>query len=66
MYKYIFILKTEFNIKICLLRFKPLSAKEVIHNVLFDHLSTKAYDKYEAQKWSKEIADTIRDKMKSK
>ncbi|XP_011500114.1 PREDICTED: uncharacterized protein LOC105363983 isoform X2 [Ceratosolen solmsi marchali] len=45
-------------------KFKPLSAKEVIHNVLFDHLSTKEYNKHEAQKWSKEIADIIRDKIK--
>lgn len=50
---------------IIFLRFKPLSAKEVIHNVLFDYLSTKEYIKEDAPTWTKEIADIIRDKIKS-
>ncbi|XP_046479107.1 dynein light chain Tctex-type protein 2B [Neodiprion pinetum] len=45
-------------------KFKPMSAKEVIHNVLSDQLSTRVYDPKEARKWCKEIADTIRDKVK--
>ncbi|XP_031780596.1 tctex1 domain-containing protein 2 [Nasonia vitripennis] len=45
-------------------KFKPLSAKEVIHNVLFDYLSTKEYIKDDAPTWTKEIADIIRDKIK--
>ena len=45
-------------------KFKPLSAKEVIHNVLFDQLSAKTYDAEEAIQWTKDIADIIRDKVK--
>ncbi|KAG7207336.1 hypothetical protein KM043_009002 [Ampulex compressa] len=45
-------------------KFKPLSAKEVIHNVLFDNLSTKVYDAQEAVHWTKNIADTIKEKIK--
>ncbi|XP_012134773.1 dynein light chain Tctex-type protein 2B [Megachile rotundata] len=45
-------------------KFKPLSAKEVIHNVLFDQLSTKTYDAEEAVQWTKDIADLIREKVK--
>ncbi|CAK9833793.1 Dynein light chain Tctex-type protein 2B [Anthophora retusa] len=45
-------------------KFKPLSAKEVIHNVLFDQLSAKIYDAEEAVQWTKDIADTIREKVK--
>ncbi|XP_076636614.1 dynein light chain Tctex-type protein 2B isoform X2 [Colletes latitarsis] len=45
-------------------KFKPLSAKEVIHNVLFDQLSAKTYDSQEAVQWTKDIADIIREKVK--
>ncbi|XP_076686474.1 dynein light chain Tctex-type protein 2B [Andrena cerasifolii] len=45
-------------------KFKPLSAKEVIHNVLYDQLSAKTYDAQEAIQWTKDIADIIRDKVK--
>lgn len=45
-------------------RFKPLNAKEVIHNVLFDQLSAKTYDAQEAAQWTKDIADLIREKIK--
>ncbi|KAK1120749.1 hypothetical protein K0M31_010953 [Melipona bicolor] len=45
-------------------RFKPLSAKEIIHNVLFDQLSMKTYDAQEATQWTKDIADLIREKVK--
>lgn len=45
-------------------KFKPLSAKEVIQNVLFDQLSTKTYDAEEAVQWTKDIADIIREKVK--
>ncbi|XP_023288230.1 uncharacterized protein LOC105702591 isoform X2 [Orussus abietinus] len=45
-------------------KFKPLTAKEVINNVLFDQLSTKTYDAEEAVQWSKNIADTIRERVK--
>ncbi|XP_078046390.1 dynein light chain Tctex-type protein 2B [Augochlora pura] len=45
-------------------KFKPLRAKEVIHNILFDQLSTKVYDAQEAIQWTKDIADIIREKVK--
>ncbi|XP_076648280.1 dynein light chain Tctex-type protein 2B isoform X2 [Halictus rubicundus] len=45
-------------------KFKPLRAKEVIHNILFDQLSTKVYDAQEAVQWTKDIADIIREKVK--
>ncbi|XP_031828535.1 dynein light chain Tctex-type protein 2B [Nomia melanderi] len=45
-------------------KFKPLRAKEVIHTVLFDQLSTKVYDAQEAVQWTKDIADIIREKVK--
>ncbi|XP_053974767.1 dynein light chain Tctex-type protein 2B-like isoform X1 [Hylaeus volcanicus] len=45
-------------------KFKPLNAKEVIHNVLFDQLSAKTYDSGEAVQWTKDIADIIREKVK--
>ncbi|XP_034186472.1 dynein light chain Tctex-type protein 2B [Osmia lignaria lignaria] len=45
-------------------KFKPLSAKEVIHNVLFDQLSAKIYDAEDAVQWTKDIADIIREKIK--
>lgn len=45
-------------------KFKPLRAKEVIHNILFDQLSTKVYDAQEAIQWTKDIADVIREKVK--
>ncbi|XP_076303153.1 dynein light chain Tctex-type protein 2B [Lasioglossum baleicum] len=45
-------------------KFKPLSAKEVIHNVLFDQLSAKTYDAQEAAQWTRDIADIIREKVK--
>ncbi|KAJ8674842.1 hypothetical protein QAD02_010628 [Eretmocerus hayati] len=45
-------------------KFKPLSAKEIIHNVLFDQLSTRVYNSEEAHKWCKEISDLIREKVK--
>ncbi|XP_024938441.1 tctex1 domain-containing protein 2 [Cephus cinctus] len=45
-------------------KFRPLSAKEVIHTVLFDYLSTKVYNVEEAEQWMKEIADLIKEKIK--
>ncbi|XP_035725059.1 tctex1 domain-containing protein 2-like [Vespa mandarinia] len=45
-------------------KFKPLSAKEVIHNVLFDQLSTKTYNAQDAVQWTKDIADMIKEKIK--
>ncbi|XP_047347621.1 dynein light chain Tctex-type protein 2B-like [Vespa velutina] len=45
-------------------KFKPLSAKEVIHNVLFDQLSTKTYNAQDAVQWTKDIADIIKEKIK--
>ncbi|XP_058802350.1 dynein light chain Tctex-type protein 2B-like [Phymastichus coffea] len=45
-------------------KFKPMLAKEVIHNVLYDRLSNKEYDREQAPNWAKEIADIIREKMK--
>ncbi|XP_066583843.1 dynein light chain Tctex-type protein 2B-like [Prorops nasuta] len=45
-------------------KFRPLSAKEIIHNVLFDQLSTRTYNPDEAIQWTKDIADLIRDKVK--
>lgn len=45
-------------------KFKPLSAKEVIHNVLFDQLSAKSYDAQEAVQWTRDIADIIKEKVK--
>jgi len=45
-------------------RFKPLSAKEIIHDVLFDQLATKSYDAQAATQWTKDIADIIERKIK--
>lgn len=45
-------------------RFKPLCAKEIIHDVLFDHLATKSYDAQAAVQWSKDIADNIEKRIK--
>lgn len=45
-------------------RFKPMSAKEVIHTVLFDQLSEKTYNAQDAIQWTKDIADIIREKIK--
>ncbi|XP_025990045.2 dynein light chain Tctex-type protein 2B isoform X2 [Solenopsis invicta] len=45
-------------------KFKPLSAKEVIHDVLFDQLATKSYDAQAAAQWTKDIADIIERKIK--
>lgn len=47
-------------------RFKPQIVKEMIHNILFDQLSSQKYNVDEAKVWSKKIADTIRDKVKGK
>ncbi|KAH0955707.1 hypothetical protein HN011_002396 [Eciton burchellii] len=46
-------------------QFKPLSAKEIIHDVLFDQLATKSYDAQEAAQWTKDIADIIEEKVKN-
>ncbi|XP_011695934.1 PREDICTED: tctex1 domain-containing protein 2-like [Wasmannia auropunctata] len=45
-------------------KFKPLSAKEIIHDVLFDQLATKTYDAQAAAQWTKDIADIIERKIK--
>ncbi|GAB1865924.1 Tektin [Camponotus japonicus] len=45
-------------------KFKPLSAKEIIHDVLFDQLATKSYDAQAAAQWTKDIADVIERKIK--
>ncbi|KAL0121828.1 hypothetical protein PUN28_006944 [Cardiocondyla obscurior] len=45
-------------------KFKPLSAKEIIHDVLFDQLATKSYDAEAASQWTKDIADIIERKIK--
>ncbi|XP_006610766.1 tctex1 domain-containing protein 2-like isoform X1 [Apis dorsata] len=45
-------------------KFKPMSAKEVIHTVLFDQLSEKTYNAQDAIQWTKDIADIIREKIK--
>ncbi|XP_044013367.1 dynein light chain Tctex-type protein 2B-like isoform X2 [Aphidius gifuensis] len=45
-------------------KFKPQVVKELIHNVLFDQLSTKKYNIEEVNIWIKMIADTIRNKVK--
>lgn len=36
----------------------------MIHNVLFDQLSTKTYNAQDAVQWTKDIADTIKEKIK--
>lgn len=41
-----------------------MSAKEVIHTVLFDQLSEKTYNAQDAIQWTKDIADIIREKIK--
>ncbi|XP_011138007.1 tctex1 domain-containing protein 2 isoform X2 [Harpegnathos saltator] len=46
-------------------KFKPLSAKEIIHDVLFDQLATKSYDAQAAAQWTKDIADIIEGKIKN-
>ncbi|XP_018371091.1 PREDICTED: tektin-4 [Trachymyrmex cornetzi] len=45
-------------------KFKPLSAKEIIHDVLFEQLATKSYDAQAAAQWTKDIADVIERKIK--
>lgn len=45
-------------------KFKPLSAKEVIHEVLYDRLCTKTYNAQDAAQWTKDIADTIKERIK--
>ncbi|XP_050446419.1 dynein light chain Tctex-type protein 2B-like isoform X2 [Cataglyphis hispanica] len=45
-------------------KFKPLSAKEIIHDVLFDQLATKSYDAQAAAQWTKDIADVIETRIK--
>ncbi|KAM0731965.1 Dynein light chain Tctex-type protein 2B [Formica fusca] len=45
-------------------KFKPLSAKEIIHDVLFDQLATKSYDAQAAAQWTKDIADVIERRIK--
>lgn len=45
-------------------KFKPLSAKEIIHDVLFEQLATKTYDAQAAAQWTKDIADIIERKIK--
>ncbi|KAK2585121.1 hypothetical protein KPH14_008631 [Odynerus spinipes] len=45
-------------------KFKPLSAKEVIHEVLNDQLYEKTYNVQDATQWTKDIADTIKEKVK--
>ncbi|XP_043468440.1 dynein light chain Tctex-type protein 2B-like [Leptopilina heterotoma] len=45
-------------------KFKTLNAREIIHNVLYDQLSTKTFNEAEAYQWSKEIADIIKYKMR--
>lgn len=61
-------LKTEYIQKrkknIQIRRFKTLNAREIIHNVLYDQLSTKTFNEAEAYQWSKEIADIIKYKMR--
>ncbi|KAG5332186.1 TC1D2 protein, partial [Acromyrmex heyeri] len=46
-------------------KFKPLSAKEIIHDVLFEQLATKSYDAHAAAQWTKDIADIIERKIKA-
>lgn len=48
------------------IRFPTNKAKEIIHNVMFDILSSKVYSVNDASKWTNQIADTIREKIKSK
>ncbi|XP_033229936.1 tctex1 domain-containing protein 2-like isoform X2 [Belonocnema kinseyi] len=45
-------------------KFKPMNAKEIIHSVLYDQLSTRTFNEDDAYQWSKEIADIIKLKMK--
>ncbi|EZA56381.1 hypothetical protein DMN91_010390 [Ooceraea biroi] len=45
-------------------KFKPLSAKEIIHDVLFDQLAMKSYDAQAAAQWTKDIADAIEKRIK--
>ncbi|KAG5315750.1 TEKT4 protein, partial [Acromyrmex insinuator] len=46
-------------------KFKPLIAKEIIHDVLFEQLATKSYDAHAAAQWTKDIADIIERKIKN-
>ena len=48
-------------------RFQPKKAKKIIHNVMFDTLSTKVYSAEEAEKWMKQIiTDLVRIRIGSK
>ena len=46
------------------LRFRPAAVKGVIHDVLNEELSGKQYDPDEATAWSKQISDTVKEKLK--
>ena len=48
------------------LRFRVDLVKSAMQEVLNDELSSKQYDAEETTKWSKEISDSIKDKLKSR
>ena len=45
-------------------RFRPVVVKEIIHRVLKEALFEKQYSDEGAKQWSKEISDTIQEKLK--
>ncbi|XP_076454210.1 dynein light chain Tctex-type protein 2B-like [Babylonia areolata] len=44
-------------------KFRPAAVKDMIHMVVTEHLSGKAYDSECATDWTKSISDTIKDKL---
>lgn len=45
-------------------KFRPVNVKEMIHVVLGEMLSGKTYDAEETTNWTKDIADTIKKRLK--
>ncbi|KAI9137017.1 Tctex-1 family-domain-containing protein [Paraphysoderma sedebokerense] len=45
-------------------KFRPAVAQQIIHQVLVDKLTGQSYNSELCSKWTKEIADEIRNKLK--
>jgi len=45
-------------------KFRPVNVKEMIHTVLGEMLTGKSYSSEDTNAWTKEISETIRDRLK--
>jgi len=45
-------------------KFRPVNVKEMIHTVLGEMLTGKTYSSEDTNTWTKEISETIRDRLK--